>query len=66
MTDRLARTSTGAEKRCRFCRGPVPNDQRKPGAKKSFEKVFCSKTCRGNWNTHKYLDKKIKSYGGLD
>lgn len=58
MTDRLARASTGAEKRCRFCRGTIPPDPRKDGIKRSFEKVFCGRICRANWHTMKSLEKK--------
>lgn len=62
MTDRLARTSTGAEKRCRFCQGPIPPDPRKMESR-AFQKTFCNKICRGRWHTLNSLQKKKDSYG---
>lgn len=61
MTQRLDRASTGADKRCRFCLGAIQPDLRKTTAKKSFEKVFCDKVCRGRWHTLNSLQKKKDS-----
>ena len=60
MNDRLARASTGAEKRCRFCRGAIPPDPRKEGVKRLFEKSFCGKVCRSKFNTRKFLNNNYK------